>query len=318
MANSIAVVSNYLGWGVSTVIIPYSVSGTQSLTDLQLYQAIAMSAAFAAFLVFHRESPETAEQQQSEEEEAAAEEEEEAAAEEDTAVRHHDVSVSQELLQLLKNKQYCLQCLCYSILTGVAYSVPGFATTALVDLSLTVHQSAWVNFSFVFAGVLSSLLLGRMVTKPSQYPSVLKSAFLISSAGLISIVLLINYQKSIAADTVYALVIVANMITGIGSLSFLGVAFSAAVEATHPVDAEFSGGFIELWVQIWGFLFTYVSSDGMDGMHMFVMVTIPTILCTVAMCTVYRQEYNYSSPETHLEDPFLEKGASLSPHPGLL
>jgi hypothetical protein len=279
MANSLAVVSNYLGWGLSAVVIPYSVTGTGSLVDLQLYQAIAMSAAFVAFLVFHRERPELLDMLEDEEEDPP-----------------HDVNVAQEVMQLLKNKQYCLQCFCYSMLTGIAYSVPGFATTALVDLSLTVKESAWVNFAFIFSGVSGALLLGRLVTKPEQFPRVLKGAFLISSLGLLTIVLLINFQSAMADHTVYALVILANMITGLGSLSFLGVAFSAAVEATYPVDAEFSGGIMELCVQVWGFTFTYVSSDGMDGMDMFVMVTIPTILCTLAMFVFYRQEYRASYP----------------------
>jgi MFS family permease len=282
LANSIAVVSNYFGWALSAVIIPYTVTGTESLTQLQLYQAIAMTAALVAFLVYHREWPETTGVQDDQEARQRASEE---------------VSVTHEVRQLLANRQYVLQCFCYSMLTGVAYSVPGFATIALTDLSLTVQESAWVNFAFIMTGVSSAMLLGRVVTKPAQFPRVLRTVFVIATIGLAAIVLLINYQTSMDQTTVYALVIVANMVTGAGSLSFLGVAFSAAVEATYPVDAEFSGGIIELWVQIWGFLFTYVSSDGMDGMDMFIMVTVPTALCTLFMLVFYKQEFRKSDPD---------------------
>jgi len=207
--------------------------------------------------------------------------------------------VLREVCTLLKSRQFCLQCFCYSLLTGVAYSVPGFATTALSDIGkddFTDDQSAWVNFAFIFSGCSAGLLLGRLTTRPAQYPTVLKVTFLTSAFGLLAVVLLIVYQGSIAVGAVYTLVIVATVVTGAASLSFLGVAFSAIVEATHPVDAEFSGGFIEMCVQLWGFMFTYASGDLTSGFYMFLMVAVPTWLCALMMCTIYHQEFNKSNP----------------------
>ena len=61
----------------------------------------------------------------------------------------------------------------------------------------------------------------------------------------------------------------------------------AVVETTHPVDAEYSGGVIELIIQVWGGLFMLVSGQLPSGFDDFVMVAIPTWFCTVLMFAFY-------------------------------
>merc|ERR1711907_721636 len=110
------------------------VTTTDMLTTLQLYQAIFLSLAWAAVVAFHRERP-------------------------DNSVDHvetnHHASIVSELRTLFSDPQFCLQCFCYSMLAGVSFSIPGFGTSALEDLELSDRKASWVNFAFVFSGVVT-------------------------------------------------------------------------------------------------------------------------------------------------------------------
>jgi len=275
LATTIAVMSNYAGWCLGCVLIPYVVTSTDILIDMQLYQAFFMTAAYVLLLVCHRERPANTARVSFHEQLPGA----------------SHTSMFSELKTLFSNKQYCIQCFTFSVLAGVSFSVPGFGTTALEDLDLTDRESAWVNFSFVFSGVVTGTALGKLCTSAKQFPAILRGAFAATSVGLIAVLVLIAVQGSMSKAAIMPLLLIAMGVTGAASLGFIGIALSAAVETSHPVDGEYSGGSIEWLVQLWGGIFVFASAD-LTGFEDFMMVAVPTWLTTAMMFTIYRQEYH--------------------------
>jgi hypothetical protein len=77
---------------------------------------------------------------------------------------------------LATNRQYMLQCLCYSCMAGVSFGIPAFLATAFHAIGLTEKESAWTNLAFIGTGVVVGLLAGKLCTNPRTYPRVLKGA----------------------------------------------------------------------------------------------------------------------------------------------
>jgi hypothetical protein len=279
MATTIPVMSNYAGWCLGCLLIPYTITSPKAMLDMQFYQGIVMTLAFGAFLVCHRERPERG---RSADLEKAEHHEQEV----------HDHDMVAELKKLFSNQQFVVQCFCYSILAGVSFAVPGFGTVALKNLSLSATEAAWVNFAFVFSGVVTGTSIGRLIKGPRQFPAVLKTMFLLTSIALAVVVVLVIAQDKMSKSVLYPILIVAMAVSGATSLGFIGVALSAVIETTHPVDAEFSGGSVEWFVQLWGGIFTFASSaPGMSAAFPFWLVTIPTWIATLLMFTVYKQDF---------------------------
>jgi len=247
-----------------------------------------MTASYMALLVCHRERPDN-----------------------NARVSFHEdlpggtthVSMLEELKILFSNRQFNVQCFCFSMLAGVSFAVPGFATFALEDLALTDKEVAWVTFSFVFAGVVTGTTLGKLCKSAEQYPMILKGAFAATSLGLVMVLLLIAFQDHLSKGAMLPLLVVAMGITGAASLGFIGIALSAAIETTAPVDAEYSGGSIEWLVQLWGGVFVF-SSASMSGAMCFTMVAVPTFITTAMMFTLYHQEFNLTGEAGGEDSPY--------------
>ena len=90
------------------------------------------------------------------------------------------------------------------------------------------------------------------------------------------------------------------------------------IETTYPVDPEYSGGVVELFVQLWGGVFVYASglfTSDQEKRNVFLMVAIPTWVTTVLMFTAYRQDY-LKTPRGHgqLKEPLVSGGGSVDVH----
>jgi len=274
-ATTLPVMANYAGWCLGCVVIPYTIETTRDMRAVQLYQGIACSVIYLCHIIFHRERPKVAFGELSE-------------------IEHHEYSMIAEIRKLFSNRQYILQCFCYSILAGVSFAVPGFGTSALKNLDLSEKQSAWVNFAFVLSGVITGTVIGKVVDGPKRFPVVLRTLFLITSLSF-GLVIFLLLDKKLSKETEYPILIVAMAISGAASLGFIGIALSAVIETTHPIDPEYSGGVVEWFVQLWGGAFTFAASaPGVDATFPFWMVAIPTWLCTILMFTLYDQEYRKS------------------------
>jgi MFS family permease len=198
LATSLAVQSNYAGWCLGAVVIPYCINKSEDLLDAMFYQAIYLSFCLALFFLVHRENPIMVSAESDPMLESTVDHEE----------KHEELSALESLKALVSDKQYVLQCLCYSTLAGVSFAIPAFQTTALATINLTSKQSAWTNFAFVLSGVVTGLCAGFFTKSSEHFPKILKTMFVVCSIALAGLVVLTQLQDSFEFDTLYTLLIV--------------------------------------------------------------------------------------------------------------
>ena len=271
-ATTCAVQSNYLGWAFGAVIFPYAIETTHDLLDVLFYQACVFTLFFLLYAALYRDNPTL------------------------HAAQHGSQhgSFALEVRTLYSSKQYVLQCMCYAVLAGVSFAIPSFQTTAFQKLDLTARDAAWTNFSFIFAGVSTGMLIGRLCTSPAYFSRTLKMMFLGTSLSLAGLIAMSWCQGLVPHRVFYGGLIFLMLACGATSLGFIGIALSAVVETTHPVSPELSGGTVEWWVQIWGFVLSEAGGSLADGQYAFPICGAATWLVTFLMFTGYRQEFNNS------------------------
>lgn len=264
-ACSLAVQSNYAGWCLGAVVIPYLVRTPEHLKSLQYYQAIILSAVLGVFLLCHRDRPKG------------------------RPIAHAEhMSLVQATKKLATNGQFVLQCFCYAMLAGVSFAVPAFQASALGSINLTNQEAAWTNFSFIICGVVTGLTLGALNRGPSRFAVTIKAMFIITSVALIALNALTLAQAHLTKATLYPLLVVFMGMCGASSLGFIGVALSAAVESTFPVDGEYSGFLIEWWLQIFAAIITQVATSA--GTYAFVVCGVATWVTTLLVVVFYKQD----------------------------
>jgi len=166
--------------------------------------------------------------------------------------------------------------------------------SALESLSLSDHEAAWTNFSFIICGVLTGLTVGYFNRGPQHFSMILKAMFVVTSLALVALNILTLAQGRMHKATLYPLLVVFMGLCGASSLGFIGVALSAVVESTYPVAGEYSGFLVEWWLQIFAAVLTQVAT--LAGAYAFVVCGIATWLTTALMLLLYRQELRKTDP----------------------
>eukprot|EP00656_Telonema_subtile_P005189 TRINITY_DN12358_c0_g1_i1.p2 TRINITY_DN12358_c0_g1~~TRINITY_DN12358_c0_g1_i1.p2 ORF type:complete len:267 (+),score=46.15 TRINITY_DN12358_c0_g1_i1:643-1443(+) len=203
--------------------------------------------------------------------------------------RHTQLSLL-ELGKLLLDKQFWLQCLCYATLAGVSFAVPGFQTTVLSNMDMSDKQAAWTNFAFIFSGVVTGLISGR-VFEIRHFSTALKTFFCVASVALLGLTVLGWVQDSLTFTTNYALTVVLMAFAGGSTLGFIGIALAGINQTAHKaVHAEYSGGAVEWWLQVVGAVLTQVA-DACQS-QAFLICGILVWTTTALMMTLYEQPFN--------------------------
>ena len=297
-ATSCAVQSNYAGWALGAVVFPFAVNTVQSQLQLQLLQAVLVSLCCALFMAAYRENP-VARRRQHRAAAAAA-----CGAGGVSALTFDGDQITAAgssgggggfgsgMRLLATNRQYVLQCTCYSLLAGVSFAVPAFQATAFRAIGLTEIESAWTNLAFIGTGVTVGLLAGKLCPDPASYPAVIKTMFVLASISMAAAVGTASIQQRLDPAVLYGLLVAEMMLCGAAMLGFLGIGLSAVVESTHPVRPELSGGTVELFVQVFGAFF----SEGgvLLGDQAFLFCGLGTWAATACVLTLYRQEFRKS------------------------
>lgn len=75
-------------------------------------------------------------------------------------------------LSLLRNRRFLVHTLCYSVIGGVSFAIPGIQdsifSSCLSTPNWSSSQTIWTNFSFIACGVISGLIIGYTVHEPSH------------------------------------------------------------------------------------------------------------------------------------------------------
>lgn len=108
-----------------------------------------------------------------------------------------------------------------------------------------------MNFAFIFAVVMTGLIVGATVSSPSHFGWVLKTFFVVCTLALGVIAALVSGNVITDAKPAHLLpVVLLSCIGGATSIGFVGVAIEAT--ALFPVGAAHSTFAIEFLFQVFG------------------------------------------------------------------
>jgi len=264
MATSIAVQCNYIGWALGSliplIVRPCDVNEVTGVCDAApladtgeryknalLVQAIAMTLALPLFVL--TSSPKDGA----------------------TEVAHADVAADGERgspLLLARNGQFWLHTLCYSLLGGVSFTIPGIQDSifsgCLSSPKWNSSQTMWTDFSFITCGVVTGLVVGYKAKDPRHHHVVLRVLFGLTALSLTAIAIFATpsvaaFMHDHAPNSLYSILIVLMGVAGAGSLGFIGLGLHSAASLAQPVSEAYSGGLVEWLVQAWGALLTQIS-----------------------------------------------------------
>ena len=281
LATTIAVQMNYLGWCLSSVVVPLNSSTESELGSMLFAQAIFISMSLVLFALFHRPLPLWCGAGKSR---AAATEKNEYDAligsntsvddaSPPTSSSHGGLSHhARQMGALFYNRQFMVQCVCFSALGGISFALPAVQDELFLEVGLPQVLTKWTNLAFLATGVVSGLVIGGVFHKyqiqPFHFTSLLtiRVLFCTCTVSLSGLAVLASVSSSLSNGTVFALALVLMAVSGGCSLGFVGIALPQVVSVARPVSEVYSASLVEWLLQIWGVVFAqWCASSGGSG-----------------------------------------------------
>eukprot|EP00756_Hemistasia_phaeocysticola_P002737 Hpha_TRINITY_DN11854_c1_g1::TRINITY_DN11854_c1_g1_i2::g.1888::m.1888/K08220/FLVCR, SLC49A1_2; MFS transporter, FLVCR family, feline leukemia virus subgroup C receptor-related protein len=316
-ATSAAVMANYAGWALGTVLIPAMVKNTgpdgsgdsfvdgdsdTGIRDLQWFtfvQALIVSSCPIVTLLFHRErpfqDPDSFSSVGAVDSEDTVQEDKDAS---DIIPSHRTNATPSNVHMDGKLSWSSVECSCsisvpfviqgmmHAVLGGISFTIPAVQTTLFSDLGFSDTEASWTNFAFVMSGVVTGLTAGHVTSKWTSLQETVITACYVAAAAALMVVSIVAYnQDDIGRDTAYHIYIVFMGIAGAGSLGFIGVALTHACRHLPGVPHSYSAGAIEWFVQVWGAVFSQICVAGKSS---FVVLAIVTWVVTLISATTLR------------------------------
>ena len=246
LATSIGVQANYSGWGISTLLIPYTATSQEALKTMLFIQALVVSGTLVAFVVLYRSPPKEM-------------------ARRHTMMTENSVFVEGPFLApflaamktLFRNKAFVLQLVCYSILGGSSFAVTA-VQAVLFEPIFSTTQGAWTNFIFVMSGVSAGIMLGSLSDRYAD--RIITTCAVTASLAMTCLSVVVEVSDEIDHDLLYGICLLAMSMSGISTLGFIGPALAKACRTTE-VSHTWSGGAVEWWICVSGALLTLVSTE---------------------------------------------------------
>jgi len=299
-ATALAVQSNYAGWAVGC--LNPTMLGQKHVSDLKsflLWLAIVTSFALPFHLIANTRGPKVAMEAPSE---------------------GGGLSFFATLRLLAGRPQYLIHSACYAVLGAVGYAVTGVVdscfsaalpevlnntTDGMVEDGFSNEQTMGINVIFVVSGVLSGLVVGRVVPdRPGPQALAVRCLFVLAAASLLGVQLLLLHADKMSKGTLYALVMMMMCLAGSGTLGFIGVGLRVAVGYSHPAEEIYAGSIIEFFLlgiaSALGLL-TYVVPPNAT----FWFFAIPACIAAVVICSPCVRFYPQSDPPASLHDTLL-------------
>ncbi|CAG9771186.1 unnamed protein product [Ceutorhynchus assimilis] len=240
-ACSIGVFGNQIGIATGFLIPPMIVTGgtteeiTQQLYILFIGVAILTSVLLVLILIFFRSGPPTppsyAAQQQAEE----------------------DVSFTQSLKNLFKNKSFMLLLIAYGINVGVFYAI----STLLSEIILKFYQGAdkdagRIGLVITVAGMVGSVCCGYVLDRFRKFKETTIVVYALSLVGM----LVFTFCLSKGLTVVYLV----SGFLGFFMTGLLPVGFELGSELTYPEPEGTQAGLLNAASQVFGITFTNLYS----------------------------------------------------------
>mmetsp|Transcript_24099 Transcript_24099/g.81371 ORF Transcript_24099/g.81371 Transcript_24099/m.81371 type:complete len:468 (-) Transcript_24099:2788-4191(-) len=251
LATSIAVQSNYLGWALGSLIGADEAGEAERARALFRWQAIAISGCLPLCLFLYRDRHAADQQQPNTLATSTA-----------SAAGASASTASTALRSLASNGPFWRRAVPYAAIGGIGFSVPS-AQDVLFGSSCYGAGSAWsgfdtghttvTNLSFILSGVLCGLCLGAVVPRRSAEAVVLALA-LLAALSLTALALLStpHVAPTLPPATLFPLLAGLMALSGIGTIGFIGLALSRAVELADGVPEAYAVGAVEMLVQGFG------------------------------------------------------------------
>ncbi|KAK3282860.1 hypothetical protein CYMTET_9421 [Cymbomonas tetramitiformis] len=264
-ACGIAAQANYFGWCLGG-LIPNIVKEDEQLKTLLFFQALVVTTSLILFLAFHRARPsgpvDDFEGTHSLLEEKDSEDK---------------LGMQESLRQMFTNPQFGLQCICFSLLGGISFTIPAVQDIIFDAHGFSSQQTTWTNFSFIATGVVTGLVISAKFSDPRYLSRVLKTAFLVASITFTLMTILTYSHKVISKEVEYVLYVVLMSFGGAASLGFISLGLASAAETAHPVSETYSSGAVEWLLQGFGALLIQMSTANVGFILCAIMCWIVTI-----------------------------------------
>lgn len=241
-ATALAVQSNYAGWALGC--LNPTMLGKKHVSDLKtflLWLAIVTSFALPFHFLANTRGPRGGEASH--------------------GSGGGSLSFVATLKLLVGRPQYLIHSMCYAVLGAVGYAVTGVvdscfsaalpmtydnSTGKMVEDGFDNEQTMGLNVIFVVTGVISGLVVGRVVPdSPMPQAYAVRSLFLLAASALLGVQLLILNAAEFEKKTLYQLLLLLMCLAGAGTLGFIGVGLRVAVGYSHPAQEIYSGSIIE-------------------------------------------------------------------------
>jgi hypothetical protein len=258
MAVSLAVQSNYAGWGLGAVVMPNVVSSAHDLERAMLVQAFIISFSAVTFALFFREAPLT----------PPCDIEALAALPLEPKLDNHASTLSpwESVKRLFAVRKTAMQMFVFSSMSGIGFAVPAiqdevFTSSEFGQFALSSSQSGDTNVAFIFAGVLVGIVLPLVAKGERQRDAAFKATSWVATFGLTGMaVLVLRLETSDGtlsegawtSDSVFSYQLVLMVLSGVGTLGSAGIGLAAIVNTAQPVSHEYSAGSVEWWNQVVG------------------------------------------------------------------
>jgi len=264
MAVSLAVQSNYAGWGLGALVMPNVVSTGDDLERAMLIQAFVISSSLVFFCIFFREPPSSSPSETAKNYTSLAAGDSDARA--TPLDGHAKLSPFESVKIMFTTRQPAMQMFVFSVMSGIGFSIPAiqdevFTSRKFGDFALSSTQSSLTNVAFILAGVVVGVILPLAAQGGRRRGIALTITFWVGTFGLTGLAWLVAQiqghgdaaaEGGWTSDSVYSYQLVLMVLSGGGVLGFTGLGLAAIVVAAHPVSHEYSAGSVEWWNQVVG------------------------------------------------------------------
>ena len=270
LATTVAVQLNYLGWCLSSVVVPAN-SGTKTELGSMLYtQAILISISLVLFPLFHQPRPQCmccgtpAPKDNMNESSNLLHSDNAVVATNALPQSNNAVGLSHhvgQMVALCRNRAFLVQCVCFAALGGISFAIPAVQDELFLELGLSQDMTKWTNLCFLATGVTTGLTIGTIFHQKNIQPTDFYSMFTIRllfglcTVSLSGLAVLASFASELSNSVVFSIASVLMCISGGCSLGFVGIALPQAVSVARPVSEVYSASAVEWMLQIFGVVF---------------------------------------------------------------
>ena len=267
MGVAATVQSNYFGWLLGAVLVPFLCGAKVGLVRLLVVQCGAAAAVLAAAVAA---TPADADGDKGAASEAVVNADADAAAAAgggDDALdiappAQQDLSLAAAVRELAARPRWVACCGAYALAGGVGFAVPAAQDIVFGGAcAFSPKVTAVANAAFIASGVLAGLALGACdasvaAAGESAALLALMALGLLAVAGLAALVQLQAHCNEYACVGLMAAI-------GASTIGFVGTALGEAAKSAGPTPAArtYSGGCVEWWVQVAGAAITQIASN---------------------------------------------------------